>query len=124
MFYRPLPSGGGFLLTTQQPTQSRIDQGDGEANLARYGEPESSDSVEVLQGSRRIRFEQHVSGGELCGALHSSRADIFSDAWSGADPRFCGVLAGWRDRLPPLERATVRLTPRTRVFRSFNAASG
>ena len=99
--------GGVFLLRTEQPIRSYRDQGAGTAILARYGEPAWSDSVEILQGSCRFGLEQYVSIWWFSCPLDPYCADLFSDAWSGADPRFCDVLAGQRHRLLPLEGAAV-----------------
>ena len=65
-----------------------------------------SDRVEILQGNGRFVPEQYVSIGKLSRPIHPYRADLFSDARPGVDPRFCGVLADQRDGLLPLDGAT------------------
>ena len=96
--------------------RSRTGQGAGTTIVARYGELEWSDSVEILQGSRCFGLERYVSHWWVCCPIHPYRADLFSHARSGADPRFCGVLAGQRYCLPSLEGATVEATDDQQSF--------
>ena len=105
-----LPSREGFLLTTDQTTRSSTDQGAGTAFLARYGEQEWSDSVEILQGSRRFGLEQYVPYRGIGCPIDPYRADLLSHARPAADPRFCDGLAGQRHWLPPLEPTDIKTT--------------
>ena len=102
---QPLPFREGFLLSTGQPTRSCRDQGAGTAIRTRYGEPELSDSVGILQGSRRFGLEQYVSVWWFRCPVDPYCADLFSNARSGADPGFCDVLDGQRHRLLQVEWA-------------------
>ena len=60
------------------------------------------DRVEILQANRLFVPEQYVAVGGLSRPVHPCRADLLSDARTGADPCFCGVLADLRDGLLPL----------------------
>ena len=140
-------------MTTPQPKSFCVTLGAGTAFIARYGEPEWRDSVEILQGSRRFGLEQYVPHRWVCCPVDPYRVDLFSDARPGADHRLRDVLAGQRQRLPPLgpegfkttknphpkntniasqhqsysrtvERATVSLMAGTTSLRCFSAASG
>ena len=57
---------------------------------------------EILQGNNRFVPGQYVSFGGLSRPVHPYCADLFSDARTGADPRFCGVLANRRNGLLPM----------------------
>ena len=103
--FQPLPFREGFLLSTGQPTRSCRDQVAGTAIRARYGESELSDSVGILQGSRRFGLEQYVSVWWFSCPVDPYCADLFSNARSGTDPGFCDVLDGQRHRLLQVEWA-------------------
>ena len=107
---RPLPCWEGFLLTSDQPTISGLNQGAGTAIHARYGEPEWSDSVEILQGSRCFGLEQYASAWRFIRPINSCCADIFPDARPCANPRLCDVLAGQRHDLLAVEEPSLEAT--------------
>ena len=112
----PSLAGRGIFIAGEQPTTCRLNQRASAAILARYGEPDLSDSVEIIQGNRHIAREQYVPVGGLSCPVHPYRADLFSDARPGANARFCPVLAGERHRLPPLEGAAVDTTDEWQSF--------
>ena len=108
-------------MTTEQPMRSRTGQGAGTTIVARYGELEWSDSVEILQGSRCFGLERYVSHWWVCCPIHPYRADLFSDARTGADPCFCGVLADLRDGLLPLAGQAVDASDGQKKFNAGKA---
>ena len=79
------------------------------------------DRVEILQGNRRFVPGQYVSVGGISCPIHSYRADIFSDARTGADPCFCGVLADLRDGLLPLAGQAVDTSDGQQKFNARQA---
>ena len=90
--------------------RSRTGQGAGTTIVARYGELEWSDSVEILQGSRRFGLEQYVPYRGVGCPIDPYCADLLSHARPAADPRFCDVLDGQRHCLLALESADVKTT--------------